>query len=430
MSPRAVPVLAVLLGAAGCSCGGPAVPLGDARVSDAPGADTLVIEDAPYPDAPPGPELCTDGIRRVDVLLPAVAAGSNPDGLLQTSRSFVGVDEVLASRVDQLGNAQFARIDPRDGHVRAVGVGTLPSAVDAAQAFRRLDGDATDVLFRVGPALSSAFIVATFDASASFVSSRAIEMPIDPDVDELQEVVGAIATQTGFVVLARGQSRATGSQEAVLVDIRDAGARLERIGVPWSTTTGGIEGATESLSAFDTSTGWIAVGAMLPDSLVVSGVIVGRFDANATPFAPTVVSLPIERGALAIDSVRIDAGPDGTALLGVTTPDRLVLAWIAADLSLLGQWSYPLSSGFPPELAGSAGPLTDQAILLRVDDEIRLARGFGPGVVAGGLRPLLDGLPVPVDYFGPHDDFGPLDSGYVLATWTPNLSIVTFCEGL
>ena len=398
---------------AACSCGAPAVVR----------ADASALDDAAYPDAPPGPELCTDGIRRVDVTLPTVTPGSSPDRLIQTSRSFVGADEVLASRVDQLGNAQFARIDPRDGHVRAVGVGNVPEPVDATQAFRRLADGSTEVLFSGAGGTSTQFVVAAFAADASFVSARVVAMPVDPVIQELRAIVGAAATPDGFVVIGEGQSHTSPIGEAVLVEV-GVGARLERIGVAWPQ---GSDGALVSLNSADGQTVWLAATTHVADTGAVSGVVVGHFDASASPFAPSMVSLPLARGDEAAINLRIDVASDGTALLGVETSERTVLAWIDATLTVQGVWAYPVSDG-RPQLGGAAGSSVDQAIVFRLDDQVRVGRGFGPGVIAGGVRPLLDGLTQPVGYFGPHDAFGPRDTGFVLATWTPNLSLVTFCE--
>lgn len=405
--------------AAGCACGSASGVGADGSMP----ADDSNAPDADFPDAQPGPELCTDGIRRVDVALPSVTAGSNPDWLVGTSRAWVGPDEVLAARVDQLANAQFVRIDPRDGAIRASGVGRIPGAIDLTQAFRRLPDGSTEVLFTGARDATTYFATATFDASATLVAARSIPTPTDTEVDELQFVVGAAATARGFVLLARGAAHG-GDAHALLVDIRDGVMRYEPTGAVWP--DGSLEGGPVALVSASQETAWFAVGVNEPGLSIASGVIVGRLDTSAVPFAPATVLLPILRGGPASNVVRVHVMSDGTAVLGVTGPDRLVLAWLDVDLSLLGEWSYPIDAP-PPILGEAAGTLVDQALVLRVDDQVRVARAFGPGVVAGGLRPLLDGTTTEVSYFGPRDGFGAVGEAFVLATWAPDLSLVTFC---
>jgi hypothetical protein len=417
VAPRVVLVAVIALVAAGCSCGGDA-----STPADADTVEAALATDAAYPDAPPGEELCARGIRRVDVPLPAITTGSNPDRVVSTSRAVVDGGEVLAARVDQLGNAQLVRVDASDGHVIASGVGPLPSAVDAVQAFRRLPSGDIEVLASSMGGLHTTFYVATFGNDAVFRSAIEVILEDDPRFDELQFVVGALPTPRGFVALARGESSTTGDARAVLVDIEAGVGRLQSA-LPWS---GGSQGGNETLASADGRTLWVASAIDYPDTSVMAGARVARFDASVFPFDLASVDVPILRGAAIASTLRIDALSDGTAVLGASTSSRTVLDWIDADLTALGEWSYPTDQG-APMVAGAAGSLGDEAILFRLDDQVRLARAFGPGAVAGGLRPLLDGVTTEVGYFGPHDGFGASGDAFVLATWAPDLSLVTFC---
>lgn len=397
---------------AGCSCSAGAVV--DAAAGGPDGAAT--VPDAPFPDAPPGPELCADGVRRVDVELPPIAS---PDGTFLGSAAVVVGDEILAARVGEPALAQFARVGLGDGALRAVGSGPLPQPVDIAQAFRPLGGGATEVLFTATD-VSTTAVVATFAADGLLAGTRSVLAPPGPAV---QQVVGATPTATGFVMLARSTQAGGANPVATLVNVVDHEMRLQALETPWPS---GLQGARAQLSAADGNV-WYAIGGDLAGG-VQGETVVGQFDSSTTPYVTTSARVSLLVGT-SPGTVRLIALDDGTAVLAISTgiaEHTLALAWIDAELHVLGQWAYPIEDD-APILDKAAGELADHSLVLRVRDEVRVARVFGPGMVAGGRRPLLDGVTQEVAYLGPHDAFARDGVGYALAVWAPDLSIVTFC---